>query len=177
MAGSSRKGLIRTAQCDRRRNLGSKSRMSCLTSRRMKQEPSSRLGASIGLAISKRSGLTAWILIIGSLLACSSPPRLVDAARTSPSEGQLTFFVASSETGEALPGVDVMAVSGEGIIHLGRTEVGGSLTVDSTKLRLLRPHVIMFCHDLYYCGGLKTDLPNFFSFRELNISLAGVRFY
>lgn len=35
-----------------------------------------------------------------------------------------------------------MAVSGEGIIHLGRTEVGGSLTVDSTKLRLLRPHVI-----------------------------------
>lgn len=70
-----------------------------------------------------------------------------------------------------------MAVSGEGIIHLGRTEVGGSLTVDSAKLRLLRPHVIMFCHDLYYCGGLKTDLPNFFDFRELNISLAGVRFY
>lgn len=38
-------GDLLTAQRDRRRNLGSKSRMSCLTSRRTKQKPSSRLGA------------------------------------------------------------------------------------------------------------------------------------
>lgn len=63
-------------------------------------------------------------------------------------------------------------MAAQGLQSLGLTDPGGRLTLESAGLKALDPYVILFCHDLYFCGAMRADDSNFYKYRERSISLA-----
>ncbi len=87
----------------------------------------------------------------------------------------MTFLVHAPE-GEYVPGVDVIAVTSDGLRELGKTDSSGALTLEVASLRELQPYVLIFCSDHFPCAALVVD-EHFYGFRELDVQLARSVFY
>lgn len=89
-----------------------------------------------------------------------------------PPEGSVTFNVSMTEGREPIVGAEISAITSDGIVAIGSTSPEGRLTIDVEELRRLAPHAVIVCHDLFFCGALRTDMPQFYNYREHNVSLA-----
>jgi|GEM_PF-2297420 len=131
----------------------------------------SRVSLLKSLALSL--GTTAALLIAALSMApadASAGPRGGDEAAAT-----LCFSVADADQEKQLPGVEVSAVSAEGLSPLGTTDRSGTLCLDKEETRGKKPLVILFCKPGFFCGAFRTDQVvagyRFFDFGEHFIAL------
>lgn len=130
-------------------------------------------GCSPGRVINRRSLVSVFLVVLGvAALGCRGMTPGVKPESFTPPKGQVAFQVWTAATREGIPGVDVSGVTSEGVVSLGTTDAGGRLAVDLDSLRAIRPHVIIFCHDYFFCGALRADSPDFYEYRQHSVALA-----
>lgn len=131
-------------------------------------------GCRLAWATSRSLLVPVSLVAVGAvgLGGCRSGASNVELEIFTPPEGRITFQVSTSTEKEGIMGVDVSAVTTEGIVPLGETDAGGRLIVDLELLKELEPYVVVFCRDYFFCGAIRSDSPDFFGYRMHAISLA-----
>jgi hypothetical protein len=141
-----------------------------LTARSMHWSELSHRGVRVGRRRRPASAFLATATLLVLVNCASSRTPSVQIADDTP-EGHIAFDVWMVGTREPIVGANVSGVTKNGWVSLGKTDTRGRLTVEARALNDLEPHVIVFCHDLFFCGALPVD-DRFYGYREHNVGLS-----